>query len=124
MCNGNYRFYCSAPVRHNFRSRHDDNSTDDERHGEVPRHAEQRAGVHETSRSPESSVRTRNGLRRVHMGDDKRIRPGQGRTPELLDQILLLKLQPAKKQIGNNNGKAGIDFVVISGLFRYRVPKQ
>ena len=50
-------------------------TTDDIRDGQVPRHLEQRPGIHETSRSPEGFVRTRHGLRRLHLVHDKGNRP-------------------------------------------------
>lgn len=68
----------SPVVRHDLRSRDYDNPTDDVRHGQVSRHAEQREGVYEAARGAEGAQRTRDGLRGEHLGDDQGPRHRQG----------------------------------------------
>lgn len=68
----------STFIRNDFRPRHHNNPTNDERDSEIPRHAKQRTGIHEIARSTKSTIRTCDGLRSLHVGDDQRSRPRQG----------------------------------------------
>ena len=70
-----FPIFRSLTLRHHFRSRDNDHPADDVRDGQVPRHLEQRPGIHEASRSPKGFVRTRHGLRRLHLVHDKGNRP-------------------------------------------------
>ena len=62
----------SLAVRHHLRSRDYDHPADDFRHGQVPRHSQQRARVHEASRGAEGAVGEGHGLRRLHLVHDER----------------------------------------------------
>lgn len=62
----------SPALRHYFRSRDDHHPTDDVRHGQVPRDAQQRPGVYEAKRSTAGPVRARHGLRRLYLGHVQR----------------------------------------------------
>ena len=77
---------CSSFVCDDLRPRNDNNPANDFGHRQIPRHAEQRKRVHETSRSPQSPVWTCNGLRGVDLGHDQGTRPRQGIFPEHNDQ--------------------------------------
>ena len=90
----------SPPLRHHLRTRDHHHPADDQRHGQVPRHAQQRQGVHEASRGEKASiwstelgsvpgaediVRESDGLRGVDLGDDEGDRPGEGRETLMLN---------------------------------------
>ena len=62
----------SPPLRHHLRTRDHHHPADDQRHGQVPRHAQQRQGVHEASRGAQGPFRTGHGLRRIYVGHDQR----------------------------------------------------
>lgn len=64
--------FSSLALCHDLRSRDHDNPADDVSHSQVPRHAEQRAGVHETTRGAQGSVRASHGLRGLDLGHDQR----------------------------------------------------
>ena len=58
----------SAAVRDDLRQRDDDLPADVLDDGPLPRHAEQRARVHEAARRAQGAQRTRHGLRRLNVG--------------------------------------------------------
>lgn len=68
----------SSALRHDLRSRDDHYSADDVGHRQVPRHAEQRQGVHEATRGPKGAVGARHGLCGVDVGHDEGAGSGQG----------------------------------------------
>ena len=78
----------SLAVRHHLRTRDDDHPADDVSDGQVPRHPQQRPGVHEAARSTQGLVREGDGLRRLNLVHDQRHRPGEGEELNGLYQLI------------------------------------
>lgn len=85
------RASCSPAVRNHIRSCDHDHPANDIGNGQIPRHAEQCARIHETARSAESPQRTCHGLCGLNVGHDQRVGYGKGGNSQSTHRIAIVR---------------------------------